>query len=75
MAPTSSATQGSPGGFRERMRRVIHRPAHTKVGTREESEAKEGQVDVARQTNTVGDQTGSVRTMAVIGVIMAIAPG
>ena len=75
MAPTSSATQGSPGGFRERMRRLTQRRAHTKDGTREESEAKEGQVDTARQTNTVRDQTGNVRTMTTIGVIMATAPG
>ena len=74
MAPTSNATQGSPRGFRERVRRVTHRLAHTKVRTKEKSETKEGQEDAARQTNTVGGQTGNVRTMAVIGVIRAIAP-
>lgn len=75
MASTSSANQGGPGGFRERMRRVTHRRVHTKDGTREEGEAKKGQVDAARPTNSMGDQTGNVRTMVVSCVVMAIAPG
>ena len=57
------------------MREVTHRIAHIKDETREESKVKEGQADTARQTNTAGDQTGSVRSMVVIRVTMAIAPG
>ena len=57
------------------MKRVTHRLAHTKDGTREKDKAKDGLVDVARQTNTMGDQTGNVCIMAVNWVIMAIAPG